>query len=765
MEKTELREGWVSILLLAAMGLCLAWTLQAAQLAKGIEVLQYVVLLATAVGLALSRAYVPGLVAHGASLILGTGFGVYIVSTLLPKEMGWFDRLLSMRLRILDWFHQTLSGGESYDSLMFVLFTAILFWIFCYAAAFAVFRTRWVWLAIIPNGTVILMNAYYNPKLMPYFAAYLLLSLLLIVRFTLFLHEDEWRRERVRYSPELVFDFLRDGTISAVLVIAVAWFVPLITSDYRDWPVWQVFADPWEEIQFHWNRAFASLSGSGPPRFSFFTSSLTLGGAVHLEETPVMRVTSPERAYWRALFFDYYTGQGWQSTDAEEIELEPNASSPAPMPYLMRKEIIQTVQLFRPGEKVIFAANQLVGVNLPATARLTFLPPVIAAGERPTAVSGPVAEISIMASEARLRRNAVYEATSWVSTAPPSALRKAGNDYPDWVRQRYLQLPETLPDRVRTLAQRITQPYDNAFDKAQAIEYYLRQMEYNEAISAPPIGFDAVDWFLFESRQGYCDYYSSAMAVMLRAVGIPARVARGYASGEYDPSTKTYLVRELDAHAWPEVFFPRYGWIEFEPTASEPLLVRPVDLESEPAGPLSSVPARPARPGGEDLFLEEEELGQGGLSFSPPRKPWWQRTDWTINLLPVLPILAGGILVWFMRRRRRAASTLVTFAFDTMLRYARWLGVELHPQQTPYECVAALLARLEGEGAADARLITDLYVKESYGGKGSSVFDEMNAMDALRRLREVVWIHLLLRLLPVKREVAKNLRSAARARA
>lgn len=764
--EAEVKEGWVSILLLLAMGLCLAWTLQAAQLAEGIGVLQWIVLGGTLVGLALARAHVPGLVAHGASAIIGSGISVYLVSTLLPKGLGFWARMLTMRLRILDWFNQTMGGGESYDLLMFVLFTALLFWLFTYIAAFAIFRTRFAWLAIIPNGTVILMNAYYNPKLMPYFISYLLLSLLLIVRFTLFQQENEWRRERVRYSPELVFDFLREGAFSAVLVIALAWFVPLATADYRDWPIWDVFEDPWEEIQFHWNRAFASLSGSGPPRFSFFTNTLTLGGAVELAETPVMRVWSPERAYWRALVFDEYTGQGWRNNDPEEIEIEPNAETPASMPYRDRGQLVQTVQVYRTGEKVIFAANQVASVNRLAIARLSYLPPeVVAETKAETLAIGPVAEISILASKTPFRRSETYEVTSWVSKAPPSALRKAGDAYPGWVIKRYLQLPPDLPERVRLRAAEIAKPYSNAYDKAQAIERFLRQIDYNETIEAPPPGVDAVDWFLFESTEGYCDYYSSAMAVMLRAIGIPARVARGYASGEFDPASETYLVRELDAHAWPEVYFPGYGWIEFEPTASEPLLARPADPEGEASEPnFSNIP-----PGigaeEEDPFLDEKELMElGQRPFTAWDIPWYERTDWLVNLVPVLPIVIGGALVWYIRRRQRASTTLVTIAFDNMLRYARWLRIDLGPHQTPYECAEALKAVME-EGTENAQAIADLYVKERYGGEGATVFDEMNAMDAWRRLREVMWVYLLLRFLPIKAETAKSLRAAVRSSA
>ncbi|NIN97916.1 MAG: transglutaminase, partial [Anaerolineae bacterium] len=89
-------------------------------------------------------------------------------------------------------------------------------------------------------------------------------------------------------------------------------------------------------------------------------------------------------------------------------------------------------------------------------------------------------------------------------------LRSAGTDYPTWVTARYLQLPSTLPNRVRALAEDITKDYDNPYDKVTALEGYLRTIPYNELINAPPPGQDGVDYFLFDNRQGYCDYYASA---------------------------------------------------------------------------------------------------------------------------------------------------------------------------------------------------------------------------------------------------------------
>ncbi|OGO03866.1 MAG: hypothetical protein A2Y72_02390 [Chloroflexi bacterium RBG_13_53_26] len=176
-----------------------------------------------------------------------------------------------------------------------------------------------------------------------------------------------------------------------------------------------------------------------------------------------------------------------------------------------------------------------------------------------------------------------YQATLGVSAASESDLSAAGTAYPGWILDRYLQLPDTMPSRVIDLAQELTKNAETAYEKAIAICSYLRRLEYTLDIKAPPEGTDGVDYFLFEVRKGYCQYFAAAMTVLLRACGVPSRMVAGYGPGElteqYGPgdttgdpggvgqnSQHTSVVR--NSHSWSEVFFPGYGWIPFEPTPS-----------------------------------------------------------------------------------------------------------------------------------------------------------------------------------------------------
>src|SRR3972149_7569533 len=112
------------------------------------------------------------------------------------------------------------------------------------------------------------------------------------------------------------------------------------------------------------------------------------------------------------------------------------------------------------------------------------------------------------------------------------------------------------------------------YDKAKAIEAYLRTYPYDLEVPAPPEGQDVADYFLFDLKKGYCDYYATAMVVLARSSGVPARFVLGYSPGSYDAPNAQYVVRELNAHSWVEVYFPGMGWVEFEPTASQPEIDR-----------------------------------------------------------------------------------------------------------------------------------------------------------------------------------------------
>jgi protein-glutamine gamma-glutamyltransferase len=159
-----------------------------------------------------------------------------------------------------------------------------------------------------------------------------------------------------------------------------------------------------------------------------------------------------------------------------------------------------------------------------------------------------------------------YEGISILPVARPAQARFAGTDYPENIRETYLQLPPKLDARIPALARRISERADNPYDKSLAIEGYLRtNFAYTLNLTGKP-GADPLAHFLFETKAGHCEYFASAMAVMLRTLEIPSREVNGFLPGEYNDVAGDYIVRASDAHSWVEAYFPGSGWVTFDPT-------------------------------------------------------------------------------------------------------------------------------------------------------------------------------------------------------
>ncbi len=267
-----------------------------------------------------------------------------------------------------------------------------------------------------------------------------------------------------------------------------------------------------------------------------------------------------------------------------------------------------------------------------------------------------------------------------------------------------MQLPGTISDRVYKLARDLTADYDKPFDKAQAIERYLRaEIKYNEQLPTPPRGIEKVDYILFTAKEGYCDYYASAMIVMLRSLGIPARLAAGFARGTYNSDLDTFHVVNADAHSWVEVFFPRYGWIEFEPTAAQPVIIRHTAPESDgsfasgvfpPGQDRDEIPDKP-----DNIPIDDESIVLSPFVFNIP----WFGTKISISrgvvnggiifigLVLIATVVSGGL--WW-RQQLSESTDNITKLYQRMVQMAAWMGVVLRSWQTPYEHASILQRKL-----------------------------------------------------------------------
>ena len=172
-----------------------------------------------------------------------------------------------------------------------------------------------------------------------------------------------------------------------------------------------------------------------------------------------------------------------------------------------------------------------------------------------------------------------YEVISRVGLPPPAQLRAAPARYTEEMRFLYLRLPPRLDPRIKALAEKLTAQAANNYARAIAIQNYLRN---HFGYTLNPSGIQSshpISSFLFKAKKGYCEYFASAMAIMLRTLGVPARLVNGFQTGSYNRVGKDFVVRARDAHSWVEVYFPGYGWIPFDPTPPDPNPVIPSELD------------------------------------------------------------------------------------------------------------------------------------------------------------------------------------------
>ncbi|MEI7556213.1 transglutaminase domain-containing protein [Candidatus Chlorohelix sp.] len=334
-----------------------------------------------------------------------------------------------------------------------------------------------------------------------------------------------------------------------------------------------------------------------------------------------------------------------------------------------------------------------------------------------------------------LRYRADEQALRTVSTTTPATRGRTAIDpqYPDWVKERYLPLPNTVPQRVKDLAKQLTAGKTNDYDKAKAIEAYLRTLKYNLQSGFTPEGRDAVDYLLFDSKEGYCVHFSTAFTVMMRSVGVPSRVVTGFVGGEADKQNGGYLVRASASHAWPQVFFSGIGWVNFEPTPAYSPIVRPADPASvsplpTPTPEVTVAPTPTAtslapaattaapNPTGSANSGSTSTVANAQGTQDSFQIPFWVYL--IVTLLIATAAIYFGFKLWY-RRQFVLNDTSPRAVYARLLITARKAGLPNRQTMTPYEYSRFLSSYLP-EASNSLEQLTSRYVRDRYSRQGEA---------------------------------------------
>lgn len=647
------------------------------------------------------------------AIALGAGLGALAVVLFTVGAAGdgpFRERAVRLGIDVNTWLTQVLAGEAARGQSVFTLFLGASVWASAFIGSFALARTGRPWEAIVLSGACLTLNVSLalTPLLVD-LVVFTLCALVLMVRMHIVTLQERWEQRNIQPTGEMDWRVLRGGLTWTTVLVIMALVTPRVgAADVLD-NAFNVFDSPYQHVETEWQRFFAGVSGPSRIRGVSFSDVIRLGQSPNLGDSVVMVVDSSQGHFWRVITYDFYTGQGWRSTDSDRVD------KVTPDKLLDRQPEEATFQVQEPLGNRLFGANEPVKVSVPAQ---------FVTGDDHSFSSG------VRALEQR-RAGQTYTVTSEVSTADKTSLRRASTVIPDAIKKQYLQIPSTLPQRVRDLAKKVVAGKDNAYDKAEAIESFLRtNYQYAPVVRPPPPGEDPVDFFLFNLKEDFCEYFASSMVMMLRADGIPARLVEGFTSGTFDPTLGKYVVKQVNAHAWVEAYFPGYGWIEFEPTPSETPFARPdtpAGAAGADGGTTSGEPTDTA-PGG-DVVSKEDQIGQGGDASG---------SAGTTGVLPfdptALTALLGAILLAILAfvarfEWRFRGLTPIEASWGKARLLASYVGHPSPASETTYEFAAAL-GRAVPEAKAPIDAIADARVRERYAPGGASDEDREKAEDA-----------------------------------
>ncbi len=802
-------DGWIAASLLALNMVIVVWSVEVADWAPTPS-LALVMLLAIFTALALARIRLWAAILLPAGFAIGAGVIIWQFTTVPPHELRiasdgeFFSRLWA-------WALAAKNEGISVDPLPFSVGLMIASWASGFLGGWFFFRYRNFW-GVFALGTVgLLSNLTFLPdNASVYLGVYLFTGLLLVGWVQSVRSRQRWDEQGRVYDGHLGILTASDTTAVALVALFIAFLIPAGGQWGPAHSFYNLTRTPLVQWEEDFNRLFAGLPARRPLPYRIWGDTMAFQGTINPTDTPVLQVNANVPMYWKARSYATYTHEGWISdgTVLKEPGWTPDYSEPSPQ----RERFNTTFEVIpRYESRSMFAGGQAIGASrdvrietfdspryvidphsgvatddLPAALRqavegvrtavstdafasdetvvadipAVFVPETVERdddGRVQKVVLGEIVPadpdvLAVKASGGAAGPGDPYQLTASVSSAGPDDLRTAGAEYAPWVWARYTQLPPDIPERVEELTRSITADAETPYDKAVAVETWLKEnITYNLSIEPPPFGSDGVDYFLFESREGYSEYFGSAMTVMMRSIGIPARMTTGYTTGKLITGDNLYLVSDHHSHGWTEVYFPDFGWIPFEPTPGREI---PLVIPPEEQAKLQLL--TPSTDGSGDLPCEIEEDCEELDALFETNAPeesvdvvaaWLQLArqylPWIIGVssgIFVAALIAVGVWRWLLATPGDAIS-----AYRRLQRLGRVASLGAARHHTPHQW-AAMVADAVPQHRRAVLQIANAYAFRTYSGRDNAEDGpQVDVAEAWREVRLPLALHALRR--------------------
>jgi transglutaminase-like putative cysteine protease len=566
------------------------------------------------------------------------------------------NNLLVYFYQLSQWFRNLILNKPSPNLPAINLIWGSLLWSVLFSMGWLLRRQTHAFLAALPALTLLCGVIGYTRRQSTGLIIILSAVFAMIVLTQLLMREDRWETQQIDYSEEMRFDILTHSIPVLVLILALAGILPSISlANIRSLLNLQTWTTSKRQINISTSLGLDQepldpIAGS--PQVGMSRSHL-IGSGVELSELKIMEISPGEfylppqidpgaqlpTYYWFGHAYDIYTGSGWMTDNIHQVIFQADQQiqgneSPAQriIKHTFRKTDAASPTLYFTG--LLQSVNQTVSVFRHATTQ------------------------DYLFGQINAKQ---YQVNTAIYDFAEEQLRQSTADPPETIQETYLQLPDEIPERVVELALDLTDQAMTPYENAKAIETYLRQFEYTLDLPSPPQNREIVDYFLFDLQKGYCDYYASAMVVLARLSGLPARFVVGYGPGTYDYTQQQLIVTEANAHAWPEIYLEPFGWVPFEPTAS----FAPRVWENDTEGEIVSSPVSP-----EDIRTAAPDSN---------RYPAWR--------IPVLLTIIAAVW-WFILRRKRNETTTITqieSIYQSTRAHLTQVFFKLNTEHTPQE--------------------------------------------------------------------------------